>query len=405
MRGIFAALFVVTLVLLPAFCWAQEDAYADDANSSYNQSQARVYSDFDDIDALDSLDRRNLNAAKPTEQLPVNPQIKNKDSEWVLAPIPFYNPSQEWGLALVAQYIFSHKEGESPSVIGAAAFGTEKKSYGGAIGYLGRLREDRWRVGVALGTARMLTNFYGVGRFPQNKENSVLLQQDVKFAGLQVTPKIFDRLYVGLTLVAFELENTFPDFNMPAFIDEKLTTSTWVPGLKIEYDSRNDTFYPTKGGLLSGNALFHDKDFGENHDYQTYSLSYNRYFGLAPAHVLAMRGLAETVYGDVPFYSLPMFGSQSDLRGFEAGKYRDRVLWAAQAEYRYRFTDRWGLVLFAGMGQVVHDLDEVNFDDTLTSGGTGLRFKIASNNPVDFRVDVASGDGEISWYFSVGQAF
>ena len=38
--------------------------------------------------------------------------------------------------------------------------------------------------------------------------------------------------------------------------------------------------------------------------------------------------------GRVPFYDQCLLGMSQDLRGYEAGRYRDRRMLAAQAEYR-----------------------------------------------------------------------
>jgi outer membrane translocation and assembly module TamA len=108
--------------------------------------------------------------------------------------------------------------------------------------------------------------------------------------------------------------------------------------------------------------------------------------------------------GDVPFYDMAMFGMGPDLRGFKAGKYRDKILWDAQGEYRHRFTDHWGAVAFAGLGDVLGKMSELTLKNVLWSGGVGARYRLGKDNPVDFSVDVAHGD-DWAWYFSVNQAF
>jgi hypothetical protein len=43
-----------------------------------------------------------------------------------------------------------------------------------------------------------------------------------------------------------------------------------------------------------------------------------------------------------PFLGVMAFGSDADLRGCKSGTYRGNFLLAAQAEYRHRFTRRFG---------------------------------------------------------------
>lgn len=394
------------LILIPWFCWSQENFSERDQSPSFlSQPGEYSYSEIDSLVAVPSLEHDN------EKQTLTKPQAfqalyRMKKSEWVIAPVPFYNPSQQWGLALVAQYIFKHEESEHPSIIAGGGMVTQKKSYGGGLGYMGHLGHDRWRIGVAAGKMRMFTDFYGVGKnVPAHQ--SVELQQDVSFLRVQLITRLFSKLYGGLVVMAFDLNNSFPYApQIPSsVVEDKLNISTWTPGLKFEFDSRDNSFYPTQGGLFGLNSFFHSKDFGDVRDYQKYTVFYNRYFGLATDHVIAARVMSQIGSGRVPFYSLPMFGVQGDLRGFEAGKYRDKIMWATQAEYRYRLTDRWGAVVFAGAGDVVHEGADLTLNNLLSSGGIGLRYKIAKENPVDFRVDVAYGDDDTSWYFSVGQAF
>ena len=65
-----------------------------------------------------------------------------------------------------------------------------------------------------------------------------------------------------------------------------------------------------------------------------------------------------------------MFGGEEDaIRGYVGGQYRDKVSLTTQVEYRLRVYKKWGLVAFAGVGQVAPQVDEIEFDDLLPSGG------------------------------------
>jgi outer membrane translocation and assembly module TamA len=85
------------------------------------------------------------------------------------------------------------------------------------------------------------------------------------------------------------------------------------------------------------------------------------------------------------------------------GSYRDRFLVAAQAEYRHRFTNRIGAVVFGGVGSVAPDF--AGWEKTLWSAGAGFRFVLAPKNDISLRVDVARGRDETVYYVGVGEAF
>lgn len=68
-----------------------------------------------------------------------------------------------------------------------------------------------------------------------------------------------------------------------------------------------------------------------------------------------------------------MYGSSSDLRGYETGRYRDRASWAMQVEARQHLFGRFGVVAFAGIGGTAPGLGSLDDTEFLPSVGLGLR--------------------------------
>src|SRR5512138_2439301 len=98
----------------------------------------------------------------------------------------------------------------------------------------------------------------------------------------------------------------------------------------------------------------------------------------------------------VPIYDLCLFGASNDVRGYSAGRYQDRRMFATQAEYRLMFPSkgfmgRFGVVAFAGFGGVGERYSDIGFSDLLPGGGGGLRFRLLKKQPINFRVDYAFG--------------
>jgi hypothetical protein len=62
-------------------------------------------------------------------------------------------------------------------------------------------------------------------------------------------------------------------------------------------------------------------------------------------------------------------------------------------------------VAFVSAGDLMPSPEELSLQDLLWGGGAGLRFRIAEENPVDFRIDLAHGDDQWLSYFSVNQAY
>jgi hemolysin activation/secretion protein len=104
--------------------------------------------------------------------------------------------------------------------------------------------------------------------------------------------------------------------------------------------------------------------------------------------------------------SISAFSAQNDLRGYETGRYRDENSLALQVEQRWKFAERWGVIGFAGVGNIGSGLGEALSSDPLASAGLGLRFQASEDYRVNLAVDGAINlDGEPSLYFRIGEAF
>jgi hypothetical protein len=125
-----------------------------------------------------------------------------------------------------------------------------------------------------------------------------------------------------------------------------------------------------------------------------------------PTDTLAFHLQTSTTAGDLPFYSLPTLGGSRTLRGFITGRFRDRSMWHASAEYRFwvltrgfpiPFTkalrvERVGLAFFGDTGSVADDWPDLFSSRVWASAGVGLRITLERDAP--FRVDVGfSGEG------------
>jgi hemolysin activation/secretion protein len=106
--------------------------------------------------------------------------------------------------------------------------------------------------------------------------------------------------------------------------------------------------------------------------------------------------------GQIPLWDTCRLG----LRGFPATDYLGKKSLHAQAELRWRFYKRWGLVGFAGAGRMDDSLGGYGEDETIPSYGAGIRFMVMESQRINVRVDYARSDrGNEAWYLSVTEAF
>jgi hypothetical protein len=280
--------------------------------------------------------------------------------EFIAAPIPFYSPSIGFGLGLGAGYIYRPRfagTNSPPWVTGVGGFYSDNTSWGAGAAHKMNWSEDRWRLMAAAGYADLKYDFFGIGTGAGEAGRSVPLRQTAAGGLVELLRGVGDHWYVGGSYLLGYVQTSLDTRNLnipPALAGLGLSLDTRLSafGPRLQRDTRDSSFYPTHGAIFDLEANFFEPAIGSDYTFQTYALAYNRYFSFATDHVLAVRGYGRATGGDAPFFALSSFGTHSDLRGYTPGRYRDKLMFAVQAEYRWRFTERFGLVAFGGVGSV-----------------------------------------------------
>jgi hypothetical protein len=76
--------------------------------------------------------------------------------------------------------------------------------------------------------------------------------------------------------------------------------------------------------------------------------------------------------GEPPFYGECIYGTNSELRGYTAGRYLGKYMFATHLEYRLELPWRFGIVAFEGLGSVAPGVGQFRTDQFLPAGGTGF---------------------------------
>ena len=198
---------------------------------------------------------------------------------------------------------------------------------------------------------------------------------------LEVLTRLTSGLFAGLRFVearsSIRARGTRPDVEVPER-DRSLLLASLGPHVQV--DTRGSTFYPTRGALVDVNAAFYGPALGGSRAFQSYAAGVNACVSTGTGQVLAMRLSGCAVKGDAPFHSLCLFGTHADLRGYETGQYRDRAMFAAQAEHRIGLPERLGFLGHFGLvafGGVARDFGSFGSDGLLPAGGVGLRYLLS----------------------------
>lgn len=336
---------------------------------------------------------------------------KTKLSEFVIAPFPISNPLLGSGLVVAGGYLFplSKNDKVSPtSMIGGGSFYTSNGSWLWAVGSKLYLKQDRFRFTGVYGKAQLHYDLYGIGNAAGDLGLSIPVNQGGKALFVETLIRMRGKLFLGPRYQWRNLDAQLKGGTLPLGINIdpiELKSTTSALGIHLQYDLRDNQFYPTTGTLADAVADFFQGNFGSDFSYQTYTFAFNKYLGFAPHQVLAVRVFGCASAGRVPFYDLCLLGMHNDIRGYKAGQYRDKLMLTTQAEYRLELPKRFGLVGFFGIGEVAPDLAKFNNQNLKPAGGGGIRFTVAKKNHVNLRVDYAAGLQGSGVYMGVTETF
>jgi len=217
----------------------------------------------------------------------------------------------------------------------------------------------------------------------------------------RISRSIGKNWYAGISLVNVDVEQAF-SFGIAArnFELRDDFTSTGV-GPTITYDSRDMPTNAYDGRYFKASALFNRGSLGSDTRYDAYSLTFRSYHPLTNSFVLAWEVEACGRSDGTPLWDACTIG----LRGFPSTSYMGKFSVTAQAEARWRFSERWGLAAFAGSGRVDDSLSGLYENDAVPSYGAGLRFVIQQEKRINLRLDYARSRDDDGVSFFVGESF
>lgn len=335
-----------------------------------------------------------------------------KRSEFAVAPIPIVNPTIGNGGGGAAIFLFRLDPGDTkspPASTMGGGFYTSSKSWG--LGGIQKffLFEDRVRIMAGGAYAVFNYDYYGIGNDSGSEKVSIPLHQEGSGFIVEGLYRVWERFFVGpnyrLIKTETQLNIDWDELPIPLPPPKALNADIAAIGFRIQRDSRDSQYYPLEGSLLDFKANFFDESFGGDYNYQQVKIGFNKYVALSPRQVLAMRFSSCHTGGDAPFFGDCALGNSEDIRGYPAGRYRDRHFLATQAEYRLQLPWRFGLVGFGGLGEVAESFGKFNAKNIRPSAGGGVRFMLASENKINLRFDFAVGEDSTAWYVGLMEAF
>ncbi len=269
-------------------------------------------------------------------------------------------------------------------------------------------KNDKYLAYGELGYYRFTYQYFGNGIDARSTDEELF---DVTFPRLRASflYEIFPGLYLGGRY-------WYDDFRITSVAAEGILDTQNIVGNRggevaglgfvMNYDTRDNQLYPSKGWFIEGVLLPHLSYYNSDFEFFKVSLDASWYWNFYKKHILAFNTYLESNFGNTPFNQLAFLGGPKRLRGFYEGRFRDNHAAVLQAEYRWMFYKRFGLAAFTSLGNVSSTILGYDFAKTKLTFGGGLRFQVTRDEKVNLRLDAGvAEDGLVNFYITFAEAF
>lgn len=329
-----------------------------------------------------------------------------KNVTFAAIPIVNYDNTLGASLGVLGQMFYKvNKEDTISPSSSTGVFGmyTTNHTYFAAAFQRLYLKEDQWRIMAAFGLGNM--NFQYWQELPVDDGIFIEFGTHAIFAIARVERKVYKKLYAGVSgtyakaKTEFDVPDYFPD---SLRFDERYLNNI---GYLFNYDTRDHQLNPYGGFNVEFKNNFFREWLSSDNNFQKFELTYNHYYKIKnKKNILATRIKANIATGDVPFQGQNVVG-QDDIRGYTSGKYRNNQVYTAQAEYRWRFYKKFGMVGFFGIASAVENMGDIFKSEVLPGAGVGLRYMMIPKERINIGIDVAAGKDDWGIYFRIAESF
>ena len=329
---------------------------------------------------------------------------------WAALPLASYSPETHLGLGAFGIYFFRlDDEPVTTRPSSVALVGLYTTRHQAIVELIPELYwdDERWHLWNKLDFRSFPDSFWGIGNeTPSNAEERY---GQISYRGQSwLRFRLLEELYVGLRAQAQHLAVT--EVRENGIFD---TTSVpgerggWSVGLGVTtgWDWRDNAVDTREGGLYQATIMTFQPAWGSDYAFSRTSVDLRHFFHLGNTHTIGVQLYGEVNVGPVPFHQMALLGGQDLMRGYFQGRYRDRGMLVAQAEYRFPIWWRIRGVAFAGAGDVANSLSDFADDGLKVAGGGGLRFSLNEQERLNLRVDVGAGIESWGAYLGIAEAF
>jgi outer membrane protein assembly factor BamA len=323
----------------------------------------------------------------------------------VAAPVLMYTPETKIGVGAGAM-LSRRRPGGRPTTLSGLLIVTQRSQQILELGTSVYTLGDVSRYTGTFVYRKFPTTFYGIGNDADGVEEAYTPQ--TSGIGLGVDRRLRGPLRAGIgwDFSTSRIREVEPD----GLLDRGVVRGAGggdITGLRASlfWDTRDNVYSAERGSMHALRVARYGDGLGGDYGFSTAALDLRRYLPLSPGHVLALQVDARVSSEGTPFQMMSGLGGDDLLRGYAAGRFRDRHRLAAQAEYRAMIWRGFGAAAFAGTGMVAQQLAEFGDNRLHHAGGAGLRYRMDPHDRLTVRLDYGVGRGSSGLYLTVNEAF
>lgn len=329
----------------------------------------------------------------------------DRSADWLVLPYASYSPDTKIAVGGVVGFYLPSGKNQLPSNVQLTFTATQRRQLTADFSPELYLSDGLWRVAGNAKVSKYPNSFYGIGGDtpPSAQEGYTAryvvlnLKTQRRLRGnLRVGPRVF--LRTG-TISNPDEGGQLDDAEVPGA--EGGTVIGF--GGSLFWDARDNIYYPRQGTYADLTTTWHSSAWGSDYTFGQIETDLRGYRLTGPG-VLAAQLSVEAVAGKAPFQLLPLLGGSSRMRGYRQGRFRDKVYWTTQLEYRLPLWWRFKAAAFATVGEVGPRLGAPLVNKVEGAVGAGGRLRLTEDG-VHGRLDVAYSPTGVELYMSLGEAF
>lgn len=336
------------------------------------------------------------------------------DKETEIAPFPviYYAPETSLGLGALAVVTFRDKDGDAqdrPDTLSLIGSYTLENQMSIEVSPDFFFNDQQAELKCVAGYADMPSLFYGIGNTAELDADELSdMEEEYAIKSTYLAASFVHRIYQKLRLglnCQFK-HNRLYDKEDNNSIDRRDLRGndggvTSGVGPSMDWDSRDNMFYPTSGGWYRLDITFHRDWLGSDFEYSRYQLDLRHFFTLRAEHILAVQAVAAQVDGEVPFYDLlfPL------IRGIDKRFFVDEKMLTFQAEYRFPIYHRFSGAAFVGVGDAKRNWSDFEFEEIKYGCGAGIRYALNANEKINIRFDISASPWGVAPYIALQEMF